>query len=150
MESLGTRLLKRVAQTDLVGFKNSGQIVKSASESVLGASSVPNCRTSVPNCRTPEVVTFADAVGMLKEARDRVYQRIVAQQLMERVNGASESDSIQRTKSATVRKTCDTSGSSQEASVDLSPLVKRSLAMMQADRLRTPPQTPPQAPPQPQ
>ena len=135
---LFARHAKTLRQTDLVGFKNSGQIVKSASESVLGASSVPNCRTSVPNCRTPEVVTFTDAVGMLKEARDRVYQRIVAQQLMERVNGASESDSIQRTKSATVRKTCDTSGSSQEASVDLSPLVKRSLAMMQADPLRAP------------
>ena len=132
MESLGTRLLKRVGQTDLVGFKNSDQITKSASESVLGASSVPNCRTSVPNCRTPEVVTFTNAVGMLKEARDRVYQRIVAQKLMERVNGRGESDSTQGTKSATVRKTCDTSGSSQEASVDLSPLVKRSLAMMQA------------------
>ena len=63
---------------------------------------------------------------------------------MERVGGLRESDSIQRTKSATVRKTCDTSGSSQEASVDLSPLVKRSLAMAQPDPLRTPPQAPPQ------
>ena len=90
---LFARHAKTLRQTDLVGFKNSGQIVKSASESVLGASSVPNCRTSVPNCRTPEVVTFTDAVGMLKAARDRVYQRIVAQQLMERVNGVSESAS---------------------------------------------------------
>ena len=147
---LGTRLLKRVTQTDLVGFKNSDQITKSASESVLGAPSPAKSCTSPAKSCNAEVVTFRDAVGMLKEARDRVYQRIVAQKLMERVRGLRESDSIQRTKSATVRKTCDTSGSSQEASVDLSPLVKRSLAMMQADRLRTPPQTPPQAPPQPQ
>ena len=144
MESLGTRLLKRVAQTDLVGFKNSGQIVKSASESVLGASSVPNCRTSVPNCRTPEVVTFTNAVGILKEARDRVYQRIVARQLMKRVNGEPESASELRTKSATVRKTCDTSVDRLETPLALSPLVKRSLAMAQPDPLRTPPQAPPQ------
>ena len=138
MESLGTRLLKRVAQTDLVGFRNFGEITKSASESVLGASSVPNCRTSVPNCRTPEVVTFTDAVGMLKEARDRVYQRIVAQQLMERVGGRGESDSELRTKSAAVRKTCSTSVDRLETPLTLSPLVKRSLAMMQADPLRAP------------
>ena len=75
---------------------------------------------------------------MLKEARDRVYQRIVAQQLMERVGGRGESDSELRTKSAAVRKTCSTSVDRQETPKDLSPLVKRSLAMMQADPLRAP------------
>ena len=87
MESLGTRLLKKVAQTDLVGFRNSGQIVKSASESVLGPSSAANSCTSAANSCNDNVVPFADAVWMLKAARDRVHQRIVAQQLMERVGG---------------------------------------------------------------
>ena len=138
------RHAKILRQTDLVGFRNSREIVNSASESVLGASSVANCSTSVANRRTSEVVSFTDAVGMLKQARDRVHQRIVAQQLMATVGGLRESDSIQRTKSATVRKTCDTSVDPKEASLDLSPLVKRSLAMMQPDPLRTPPQAPPQ------
>ena len=144
MESLGTRLLKRVTQTDLVGFKNSDQITKSASESVLGASSVANCRTSVPNCRTPEVVTFTNAVGILKEARDRVYQRIVARQLMKRVNGEPESASELRTKSATVSKNCNTSVDRLETHEPVAPFTKHSLAMMQPDPLRSPPQAPPQ------
>ena len=84
---LGTRLLRKVAQTDLVGFRNSDQITKSASESVLGASSAANSCTSAANSCNENVITFTNAVGMLKEARDRVYQRIVAQQLMERVGG---------------------------------------------------------------
>ena len=133
-----------MAQTDLVGFRNFGEITKSASESVLGASSVANCCTSVANCCSENVVTFTDAVGMLKEARDRVYQRIVAQQLMERVNGVSESASELRTKSATGSKNCNTSVDRLETPLALSPLVKRSLAMMQADPLRSPPQAPPQ------
>ena len=95
-------------------------------------------------CCNENVVTFTNAVGMLKAARDRVYQRIVAQQLMERVNGEPESDSIQRTKSATGSKSCNTSVDRLETPLDLSPLVKRSLAMMQADPLRSPPQAPPQ------
>ena len=130
---LGTRLLRKVAQTDLVGFRNFGEITKSASESVLGASSPANSCTSAANSCNAEVVTFLDAVGMLKAARDRVYQRIVARQLMERVNGVSESASELRTKSAAVRKTCSTSVDRLETPLDLSPLVKRSLAMMQAD-----------------
>ena len=138
MESLGTRLLKRLAQTDLVGFRNFGEITKSASESVLGASSPANSCTSAANSCNAEVVTFLDAVGMLKAARDRVYQRIVARQLMERVNGVSESASELRTKSAAVRKTCSTSVDRLETPLALSPLVKRSLAMMQADPLRAP------------
>ena len=81
---------------------------------------------------------------MLKAARDRVHQRIVAQQLMDRVNGVSESDSIQRTKSATGSKNCNTSVDRQKTPLALSPLVKRSLAMAQPDPLRTPPQAPPQ------
>ena len=149
MESLGTRLLKRLAQTDLVGFRNFGEITKSASESVLGASSPANSCTSAANSCNENVVTFTNAVGMLKEARDRVYQRIVARQLMERVNGVSESASELRTKRAAVRKTCSTSVDRLETPLDLSPLVKRSLAVMQADPLRSPPQAP-QAPPQPQ
>ena len=131
-------------QTDLVGFKNSDQITKSASESVLGAPSVPNCRTSVANCRTPEVVTFTNAVGMLKAARDRVHQRIVARQLMERVNGVSESASELRTKRATVRKTSDTSVDRLETHEPVAPFTKHSLAMMHPDPLRSPPQAPPQ------
>ena len=141
---LGTRLLKRVTQTDLVGFKNSDQITKSASESVLGAPSPAKSCTSPAKSCNAEVVTFRGAVGMLKEARDRVYQRIVARQLMERVNGVSESASELRTKSAAVRKTCSTSVDRLETPLALSPLVKRSLAMMQADPLRSPPQAPPQ------
>ena len=81
---------------------------------------------------------------MLKQARDRVCQRIVAQQLMERVNGEPESASELRTKSAAVRKTCSTSVDRLETPLALSPLVKRSLAMAQPDPLRTPPQAPPQ------
>ena len=73
--------------------------------------------------------------------RDR---RIVAQQLMERVNGVSESANIQRTKSATGSKSCNTSVDRLETPLALSPLVKRSLAMAQPDPLRTPPQAPPQ------
>ena len=133
-----------MAQTDLVGFKNSDQITKQASESVLGASSPAKSCTSPAKSCNAEVVTFRDAVGMLKEARDRVYQRIVAQKLMERVNGVSESASELRTKSAAVRKTCSTSVDRLETPLALSPLVKRSLAMMQPDPLRTPPQAPPQ------
>ena len=135
---LGTRLLKRVTQTDLVGFKNSDQITKSASESVLGAPSPAKSCTSPAKSCNAEVVTFRGAVGMLKEARDRVYQRIVARQLMERVNGVSESASELRTKSAAVRKTCSTSVDRLETPLALSPLVKRSLAMMQPDPLRAP------------
>ena len=129
MESLGTRLLKRLAQTDLVGFRNFGEITKSASESVLGASSPANSCTSAANSCNAEVVTFLDAVGMLKAARDRVYQRIVARQLMERVNGVSESASELRTKSAAVRKTCSTSVDRLETHEPVAPFTKHSLAM---------------------
>ena len=84
---------------------------------------------------------FSDqALGCSKKRDTKYTNGIVTQQFIESVGwlgerSHSECDST---------KTCDTSGSSQEASVDLSPLVKRSLAMMQADPLRTPPQAPPQ------
>ena len=141
---LVARHAKTLRQTDLVGFRNSGQIVKSASESVLGAPSVANCCTSVAKCCNENVVTFTNAVGMLKAARDRVYQRIVAQQLMATVNGEPESASELRTKSAAVRKTCSTSVDRLETHDPVAPFTKRSLAMMQPDPLRTPPQAPPQ------
>ena len=68
---------------------------------------------------------------MLKAARDRVYQRIVARQLMERVNGVSESASELRTKSAVGSKKCNTSVDRLETHEPVAPLVKHSLAMMQ-------------------
>ena len=141
---LGTRLLKRVSQTDLFGFKNSDQITKSASESVLGAASPAKSSTSPAKSCNAEVVTFRGAVGMLKEARDRVHQRIVAQQLMATVNGEPESDSELRTKSAAVRKTCSTSVDRLETHEPVAPFTKHSLAMMQPDPLRSPSQAPPQ------
>ena len=141
---LFARHAKTLRQTDLVGFKNFGEITKSASGSVLGAPSVANCCTSVANCCNENVVTFTNAVGMLKQARDRVYQRIVARQLMERVDGVSESASVQRTKSATGSKNCNTSVDRLETHEPVAPFTKRSLAMAQPDPLRTPPQAPPQ------
>ena len=56
----------------------------------------------------------------------------------------SESASELSEKRAAVRKTCSTSVDRLETPLALSPLVKRSLAMMQPDPLRTPPQAPPQ------
>ena len=139
-----------MVQTDLVRFKNFGEITKSASESVLGAPSPANSCTSPANSCNGNVVTFTDAVGMLKAARDRVHQCIVAQQLMARVNREPESDSIQRTKSAAGSKKCSTSVDRPETRDPVVHRVKRSLAMVQPDPLRSPPQAPPQAPPQPQ
>ena len=84
---------------------------------------------------------FSDqALGCSKKRDTKYTNGIVTQQFIESVGwlgerSHSECDST---------KTCDTSGSSQETPLALSPLVKRSLAMAQPDPLRSPPQAPPQ------
>ena len=132
-----------VVQTDLVGFKNSEANTKIASKSVLNDENRRSCRKTGAVVAAPGAVSFSRATQMLKEAQDRVNQRIVGRMLMARVNGGGDSDSTLTKRAETDRKYGDTPLNSQQVNGRIAVVRKQAMALPT-------PGTVPQQPPQPQ
>lgn len=138
MNILGTRLSKKVAQTDLVGFKKSPEIQSQAHIPAFRPSSVARCSTRVASV-APLARCLSTELWVCSREGDTKYTNgIVTQQLMKRITGEPQSDSTLSEKSATVAKNVRHLGCSAEPNERMSPRTKRSLAVTKTDRLGSP------------
>jgi len=139
-----------VVQTDLVGFKNSEANTKIASKSVLNDEKRCSCRKTGAVVAAPGAVSFSRATQMLKEAQDRVNQRIVGRMLMARVNGGGDSDSTLTKRAETDRKYGDTPLNFQQVNGRIAVVRKQAMALPAPGTVPQPQQQLPQSqyPPQ--